>query len=266
MNRTSISDLKAKAKDQLLGNYGTASGSFALLFVLIYSIMSIIMSAFTLGFAKNDPATFTGGLTGTLISQLFGMVISALTVLFTVGYLQILRRISNNEETGVSDLFYVFKNHPDKIIIVSLIMTGIQFILLLPANFVSGNGIINADGTGIDGRRFFLWIVLYLVGFAISFVIDLMFAMSFFIYLDDPDVTVGEMLRSSVSMMKGNKFRYFYMILSFLGYWILVILSVGIAALWVVPYQTMTTVCFYNDLKEGNASAAAVFVDGPDVL
>ena len=52
-------------------------------------------------------------------------------------------------------------------------------------------------------------------------------------------------------MMRGNKFRYFYMLLSFLGYWLLILLSFGIAMLWVVPYQTMTTVDFYYDLKEG---------------
>ena len=76
-----------------------------------------------------------------------------------------------------------------------------------------------------------------------------MLSMSFLIYLDEPETGVTEIMSGSVSMMKGNKFRYFYMTLSFIGYWFLAILSFGIAFLWVVPYQTMTMVEFYKDLR-----------------
>ncbi len=251
MNRTSISDLKAKAKDQLLGNYGMATGSFALLFVILYAIMSIIMSAFTLGLVRTNPAMFATGITGQLISQILGMVVGTLSVVFSVGYLQILRKISKGETAQLSDLFHVFKNHPDKVIIVSLILTGAQFVLLLPATFVMGGGFFAQDSLELDGKRFLLWVILYIAGFAVSFVIDLMLAMCFLIYLDDPETEVSQILSKSVSMMRGNKFRYFYMTLSFLGYWLLIILSFGIAMLWVVPYQTMTSLEFYYDLKEG---------------
>ena len=250
MNRTSISDLKAKAKDQLLGNYGMATGSFALLFVLIYAIMSIIMSAFTLGVVKSNPMMFARGIMGQLLSQVLGMVVGTLSVLFSVGYIQILRMISRGENPQLVDLFHVFRNHPDKVIIISLIMTGAQFVLLLPATLVMGDGFIVNGTMELDGKKFLLWIVLYIAGFVVSFIIDLMLAMSFMIYLDDPDTEVSQILSGSISMMRGNKFRYFYMILSFIGYWLLVILSFGIAMLWVIPYQTMTTVEFYNDLKE----------------
>ena len=251
MNRTSISDLKAKAKDQLLGNYGMATGSFALLFVILYAIMSIIISAFTLGVVRTNPTLFTAGFTGQLISQVLGMVVGTLSVLFSVGYIQILRKISKGEQAQLSDLLHVFKNHPDKVIIVSLIMTGAQFVLLLPATIVMGGGFVNKGTLELDGKRFLLWVILYIAGFAISFIIDLMLAMSFMIYLDDPDTEVSQILSGSISMMRGNKFRYFYMLLSFLGYWLLIIMSAGIAMLWVVPYQTMTALEFYNDLKDG---------------
>ena len=251
MNRTSISDLKAKAKDQLLGNYGMATGSFALLFVLLYAIMSIIMSAFTLGVVRSNPEMFAKGITGQIISQVFGIVVGTLSVVFSVGYIQILRKIAMGETAHLSDLFHVFKNHPDKVIIVSLVMTGAQFVLLLPATLVMGNGFIVNGTLELDGKKFLMWIVLYIAGFAVSFIIDLMLAMSFMIYLDDPDTEVSQILSGSISMMRGNKFRYFYMLLSFLGYWLLILLSFGIAMLWVIPYQTMTTVEFYYDLKEG---------------
>lgn len=133
-------------------------------------------------------------------------------------------------------------------------MTGIQFILLLPSTIVSSGGMMRDDPLQINGKGFLLWAVLYLAGYAVSFIIDLMLVMCFFIYLDDPEMNVCGIIKDSISMMRGNKFRYFYMLLSFLGYWLLVILSLGIAALWVVPYQTMTSVAFYNDLRADQIS------------
>ena len=91
--------------------------------------------------------------------------------------------------------------------------------------------------------------MLYIAGIAVSYVVDLMLSMSFLIYLEEPEKNVSEIINESVSMMKGNKFRYFYMTLSFLGYWLLALLSLGIAFLWVAPYQSMAMVEFYKDLR-----------------
>ena len=247
MNRTSISDLKAKAKDQLLGNYGIATGSFALLFVLIYAIMMVIMSAFTFSVVKDGQIADQTSLSGQLITQVFSMVISALSVTLSVGYVNIIRMIADGKHPVMSDLFHVFRNHPDKVIIISLVMTGAQFLLLLPYTLVTAGG--SNAGMEFDGKRFLLGVILYIAGLAVSFVIDLMLAMCFMIYLDDPETGVADIMKGSISMMKGNKLRYFYMILTFIGYGVLIVLSLGIASLWVVPYQTMATVEFYRDLK-----------------
>lgn len=248
MNKTSISDLKLEAKDQLLGNYGIATGSFALLFVLIYVVMSIIMGAVTANIMR-DPATVqTMSFSYQLLTQAVGIVIGVLSTTVSVGYIYILKCISEGQRPAVSDLFFVFGHHPDKVIIISLIMTVAQFVLLLPATFIQDRAFTGVGLYGVDGRMFLLWIVLYLTGFVISFIIDLMLAMSYMIYLDDPQAPVRDMLTGSIGMMRGNKLRYFYMILSFIGYWLLILLSLGIAMLWVIPYQTMVMVEFYKDL------------------
>ena len=249
MNKTSISDLKAKAKDQLLGNYGIATGSFALLFVLTYSVMMLITGALSAG---NPNGLTEGGLAFRIETQLLGVVVGALTAVFTVGYLGILKEISEGGKPVASDLFFVFRNHPDKVIIVSLVLTVTQFILLLPATYVGGGfSLVGADAD-FDGKRFLTYVVLYLAGTVVSFFIELMLAMAYMIYLDDPETGVADMMKQSVSMMKGNKFRYFYMMLSFVGYWLLAVLSLGIAALWIFPYQNMTLIEFYKDLKDEN--------------
>ena len=248
MNRTSISDLKLKAKDQLLGNYGIATGSFALLFVFIYTLIAIVMSAFTYTLRQDLYLGGTMTLAQDIEVSIIGIIIGAISVTFSVGYIQIMRKIALGEQPFISDLFHVFKNHPDKVIIISLILGGAQFILLLPATIVKSQ-VFGQTMNDFDAKNFLLWVILYLAGFIISFIIDIMLALSFLIYLDDPSESVSHMVKTSVEMMKGNKFRYFYMLLSFIGYWALGVLSCGLAFIWVVPYQTMTTVEFYLDLK-----------------
>ncbi len=256
MNRTSISDLKAKAKDQLLGNYGIAVGSFALLFALIMTINSIIMTPVTMSMMQDARVTGTIGYLEEFKLQALSMVISLIAMLFSVGYIRIISNIATGRDARISDLFFVFRHHPDKIIIIGFIMIGLQFVLLLPSTLI---GYSYAPGQNMlsDGKKFLLYIVLYLAGLIVSFIIDLMLAMTYLIYLDDPDMDVMSIIRGSITMMKGNKFRYFYMLLSFIGYAFLVILSFGIAMLWVMPYQTMTLVEFYLDLKEGTSAEYA---------
>ena len=49
-------------------------------------------------------------------------------------------------------------------------------------------------------------------------------------------------------LMKGNLGTYFYLQLSFLGMMLLVVLSFGLAILWVQPYMTQTITLFYYEL------------------
>lgn len=251
MNHTSISDLKAKAKDQLLGNYGIATGSFALLFVLVYALISILIGALTASITPDAVAAAGGSVPNQIKTYAISTVIAILSAVLTVGHLYILKQISEGRSPVMSDLFFAIRNHPDKVIIIALTLILAQIILCLPATLVGGS-LAFGQNLDFDGKTFLLYIVLYLAGMIASYYIDLMLAMSYMIYLDDPQKRVTEIIRQSISMMKGNKFRYFYMILSFLGYWALILLSIGIAALWVIPYQNMTVVQFYTDLRDNS--------------
>ena len=57
-----------------------------------------------------------------------------------------------------------------------------------------------------------------------------------------------ECLRESESMMKGHKWQYVLLMLSFIGWDILGMITLGIAFLWVIPYEIMTRVAFYEKI------------------
>ncbi|MDH6603526.1 putative membrane protein [Bacilli bacterium PM5-9] len=87
------------------------------------------------------------------------------------------------------------------------------------------------------------------------------YSQAFYIFKDKMDK--GEDFRpidcitESRKMMDGYKMNYFLLILSFIGWMILGIVTLGIAFLWIEPYMNMTTVAYYENLKEvhyGNKS------------
>ena len=50
-------------------------------------------------------------------------------------------------------------------------------------------------------------------------------------------------------MMKGHKFDLFWLFLSFIGWILLSILTLGIGLLWLAPYMYTAQAAFYEDVK-----------------
>ena len=57
-----------------------------------------------------------------------------------------------------------------------------------------------------------------------------------------------ELLEMSKEMMKGNKLRFFFFGLSFFGWALVVVLTFGIASLWVTPYMQASFAKFYREI------------------
>jgi uncharacterized membrane protein len=92
--------------------------------------------------------------------------------------------------------------------------------------------------------------LLMLIGILCSIYYSISFSQAEFLYLDHPDMPVKELLKESIRMMRGNKLRYFYLQLSFIGMMLLVVLTCGIGYLWVAPYKDTTLILFYEELME----------------
>lgn len=69
---------------------------------------------------------------------------------------------------------------------------------------------------------------------------------SFFL-LDYPKMKVWDSFVECRRMMRGNKKRFLFLVLSFIGWGFLIFCSFGIASIWVKPYLTQTMVNFYLD-------------------
>jgi uncharacterized membrane protein len=81
------------------------------------------------------------------------------------------------------------------------------------------------------------------------------YSMAFFILRDNPDIKVTEAITRSRKMMKGNKGKLFGLYLSFIGWGILCILSLGIGFLWLVPYINLSVANFYECVKQTQSTS-----------
>lgn len=80
-------------------------------------------------------------------------------------------------------------------------------------------------------------------------IVALMFSQAFFILSEDSSKSITQCLSESSEMMKGYKVDFFVLELSFIGWWLLAALTLGIGGLWVAPYQKLTEANFYLSLK-----------------
>lgn len=93
----------------------------------------------------------------------------------------------------------------------------------------------------------FLWSLLLVIPGIIA---GYRYSMSFYILYDNPNIGAMEALDLSKEIMVGNKWRLFCLHLSFIGWALLSILTLGIGFLWLIPYMNTAVVNFYEGLKK----------------
>lgn len=92
----------------------------------------------------------------------------------------------------------------------------------------------------------FLWTLLfYIPGIVKTYA----YSMAFYVLADNPNMTAREALRTSKNITNGHKFDLFVLSLSFIPWLLLVLITCGIAAIYVVPYMCLTVTNFYNEIK-----------------
>ena len=209
-----ISELKENAKKSLKGKYPDA--------IAIIIIMAIISSALTFAFSRVFPVTKINMFGYTIeqtnpITSLLEFIVSCF---FILGQCNFFLKTSRNEESSVNDLwskFNLFLPCAAVTILIGLIV-GLGYILLIVPGII----------------------------------LSLAYAMTYYVILDNENISIIEAMKTSRQMMKGHKSQLFLLYLSFIGWAILGIFTLGILYLWLIPYMNVTVCNFYNKIKEQN--------------
>ena len=225
-------ELKARAKGQLLGKYGTVIPAVLAVEIIMLSISGVI--SFPL-----NPQTIPGAI-GSFIVECLMLLLGGI---FIAGQTYLYLNISCGGNIRVSDVFYGFTHHPDRAILIQLLQLLLMLAAYVPLFVVLGLWMV------IDSIYMLIPVaVTFCFGLIVSVIISLMYSQSYFVMLDFPDFTALQCLRYSRRIMKGSKARRFYLDMSFIPLYLLGLLTCCIGLLFVIPYVNTTYSNFYLEL------------------
>ena len=97
----------------------------------------------------------------------------------------------------------------------------------------------------LRGLYIALWSLLFIIP---GIVKSYSYAMTPYIMTEHPEMTANEAITASRQLMDGHKMELFLLQLSFIGWMILNIFTLGIGSLWLNPYMQATEAAFYRYL------------------
>ncbi|MGI8369100.1 DUF975 family protein [Priestia megaterium] len=98
-----------------------------------------------------------------------------------------------------------------------------------------------------------LWSLLLLIPGIIK---ALAYSQTYYICKDNPTYSMNQAITESRRLMNGYKGQYFLLLLSFLGWFLLSIITLGIGFLWSIPYLSASLARFYENLLNERSSHA----------
>jgi uncharacterized membrane protein len=222
-----ISEIKKHAKTSLKGHWGKAVLLTFLLFFIntaLTLIVEVILSGGFTNWVYQEETPVAANLANLLIS----IALIPLSIATYWFYLN----LSRQENPPISQVFAIFKQ--------ARTYFKVMGTSLLVGIFVT------------------LWSLLLIVPGIIK---AISYSQAFFLLKDHPEYTALEAITESKKRMKGYKGKYFLLYLSFIGWGILSMITLGIGLLWLVPYMTTSMAAFYDELiyKQNGLEEETVF-------
>lgn len=235
----SLGELKRLAREFLTGNYTTM-----VLVILIAGIFpAVLLSPFSIGFSFQTVTLNVEAVSNAIAA----FIILILTRLVGAAVIRIHLLLAQGQQPVFSDIFWAFRNQPDRYILAALLQAVLLLLPLIPAAI----GIVALSDYRFAGNPTFYFFCCAVI-IAILSVVELFLYYRYILvhplYIEHPDMTIQTGFQVSRTLMHGNKKKLFLLQISFLGWRLLGICSFGIGFLWISPYIAQTSANFYLDL------------------
>lgn len=246
----SFSDLKNIAKEKLTGKYGNSMMvsplmPVSLCFVLLFPLVMMTLVPYAIIWAQNNDTLENIFVIVFLLLCYLALIAGTILIsMFRSGITLFFLKTACRQHGTLSDLFFGFIWQLKKSLIYSVISSLMLHVIMLPFEFFL-LAIIAEVRTAFTITAMIVSLVL---GLLIYLPLELSMSQYYFLLLDFPKQKASELLKMSMHIMNGHKWRFLRLRLSFLPLQLLSVLSVGVGFLWVMPYQKMTYSLFFLDL------------------
>ena len=220
------SEIRAQARQKLARKWGRAA--------LIGVLYTIVTYALSFGLALIPVA-------GPIISLVISVPLS-------YGFLVSMFKLNDDIEVPFSDFISSGLANIGKawsVALHTILKLLLPIILMILSSFISGYGTgSNTAAISMIGTILYIASLIYVVYKAFLYQFGL------FVLYDNPDITGKEAVEKSGELMKGKVWSLICLNLSFLGWGILTLFTLGIGMFWLQPYMQISSINFYRNLTE----------------
>ena len=225
-----LRDIKLKAKADMKNGYG-----FAILTMILLNL--VVFGSLTLG-----------------------LVIGALLTAGAVHccYVAYFTDVANHERKGVDSTYRGFRQFMYALVATlirfAIIWIPIVILMIIDAALCAP---LLADGFQSDASlAFVLTLVFAIVCILYYLIMNAKMYFTYYVMNDEVDLSGWDCIRRSMEMAKGRIWKLIGFELSFLGWWILCIITLGALTLYVTPYYYTSQANLYLSLKAPAPAAA----------
>lgn len=238
------SQLRANARESLKGKWGKAV-LLTLCYVIIYFAIGLVLNLIP------------------VIGSIASFVIS-LPISF--GLLASFIKLKRDEEVKYTDFLNLGFSNFGKVwavfgnMILKMIVPVI-LVIVFAVIFTVGIGgsateilLSNSSSSAGFGGITIIGFIGYIASIIYVVVKGYLYSLSYYVLYDNPNKTGKEIVEESETLMRGNRWSFFWLGLTFIGWVILSAFTFYIGMLWVMPYMMVSMVCFYEALAGKTAT------------
>lgn len=247
------SDFRTEARRKLSGKWGKA-----VCLTLAYAVVFLVLG-------------FIEGLFPESMEGFFSIVSTVIEVPLSFGFIIAFMKLFNDEEVKAFDFFSLgFSNFAKswKIslqilvkMIVPVILVIVSYVLIAFGAFgMVGASLYSSSSTTGFGALTIIGFILLIVSTIWAATKSYYYQLSYFVAVDNSDLTAKEAVEKSKELMTGKRGKLFCLQLSFIGWAILAAIPLCIGYLWLVPYIQFATIAFYKFVSGNNSNVEAEVV------
>ena len=209
-----ISEIKKQSLQSLQGKWGLVVLLTFIMFSMYYILPSIVEIILSGGFSEWIDQEGT-----TATENIVEMIFTILLFPFSIGVCWFYLSLVRDNNPKISNVFAIYSDGKTSIKVIG--------------------------ATILQGIFVFLWSLLLIIPGIIK---SISYSQTFYILRDHPEYTILEAITESRKKMVGYKWKYFLLGLSFIGWGILCLFTVGIGLLWLIPYYSTAIATFYKEV------------------
>lgn len=239
------SEIRAEARKSLTGKWGKGALLTLAFAVVTYLITLVLTFVPVVGYIANLVIT------------------PALSFGYLIGFIKLRR----GEDVGYFDFFkngFAFFGKLWSVIGYTLLKMILPIVAIIVSIIILAIGGVGSVAAGESfGIVAVIGIILYIVALIWTIVKGYSYVLTQFLLYDNQDMEAKAIVEKSEELMKGHKWAYFWLPLTFLGWVILSVFTLYIGLLWIIPYMQIAMVIFYENIAGKVESTIEVEDNGP---